>query len=559
MKEITKYTISCGGAKKLSKGSDGSHYKELEYREEKKDRNVRIKLTDFIRKNYKLPDRCKDLLEIAGYLFAADRITYRGHEDSDELHSWSREFEIHIKVRDKKFWERKDVKEVLSDTLKFITGDHKYSFHFYLQEETDFPSNLFDHNKFTIDSKKKISIVLFSGGLDSLAGVIERFEESDDELCLVSHQSGQGAVMSTQNKLFGALPEKYLARCKHYKFNCGLHKTPTIDESQRTRGFLYTSVAFVLAHNFNQDSIFVPENGITSLNLPMTQDLMNGRASRTTHPKTIGLLQKLFTLIHGKEFKVVQPFLFHTKTEVIQIIKKYNKEDLICSSVTCSNTRQSKDRTHCGKCIQCIDRIFATHSAGLQEFDHKGLYLHRFCDDIFAEGDRLVKVVTDYIAMADQFGENNMDEFYGKWGYELLELIDYIEGMDENEIIRKYYDLAKRHSNNIKVAMDKMRLLYDDLYEKKHPRSFYSLIVDQRRYKEVDERKQKTQRQLIIEFLKKNYPNFLDEYIDESKIAKEITEELFSELVSNEKKKKINVIRVELVNMKAGKIPIEVN
>lgn len=559
MKEITKYTISCGGAKKRRKGREDPHYKELEYREDKKDRNVRIKLIDFVRKNYKLPDRCKDLLEIAGYLFGADRITYRGNDDDIEYHSWSREFDIHIKVRDKKFWERSDINELLGNILKFITGDHKYTFHFYQQDEPDFPSSLFDDIKFSMDTKKRASIVLFSGGLDSLAGVVERLEESKDEVCLVSHQSGQGSVMSTQNKLYEVLKGTYAERCKHFTFNCGLHKTPTVDESQRTRGFLYTSVAFVLAHNFNQDSIYVPENGITSLNLPATQDLMNGRASRTTHPKTINQIQKLFTLIHGKDFKVIQPFLFNTKTEVIGIIKKYNREDLICSSVTCSNTRQSKDKTHCGKCIQCIDRIFATHSIGLQEFDHKGLYQHRFCDDLFDEGDRLVKVVTDYISIADQFGENNIDYFYDKWGYELLDLIDYIKGMNHNEVIKNFYELAQRHSKNVKDALHNMRALYDDLYKKKQPRSFYSLILDQRRYKELDEKKGKTQRQSIIEYLKKYYPNFSSEYIDESKIAKEITEESFSELVGNAKKKKINVIRVELVNMKAGKIPIEIN
>lgn len=559
MKEITKYTIACGGAKKRRKGSDDPYYKELEYREEKDDRNVRIKLTDFIRKNYNLPDRCKDLLEIAGYLFAADRITYRGHDDDNEYHSWSREFEIHIKVRDKKFWERDDVKEVLSNTLKFITGDHKYTFHFYQQEEPDFPSSLFDDSKFTIDTKKKASIVLFSGGLDSLAGVIERLEESTEEICLVSHQSGQGGVISTQNKLFEALTEKYPGRCKHYTFNCGLHLTPTIDESQRTRGFLYTSVAFVLAHNFKQDTIYVPENGITSLNLPLTQDLMNGRASRTTHPKTIGLLQKLFTLIHGEEFNVIQPFLFNTKTEVIEIIKKYHREDLICSSVTCSNTRQSKEKTHCGKCIQCIDRIFATHSVGLQEFDHKGLYLHRFCDDTFDEGDRLVKVVTDYIAMADQFGENNLDEFYGKWGYELLELIDYMEGMDENEIIRKFFELAKNHSKNIEDSITRMRTLYDKPFGKGHKQTFYNLIVNPRSYKQNGLKDKKKQRALIKEYIKKHFPNFLEDFVDESKLAKEITEKLYPDLVGGQKKKKINVIRVEIVNMKAGKIPIEVN
>ena len=135
MKEITKYTVSCGGAKKGRKGKDEPHYKELEYREDRPDRNVRIKLTDFIRKNYNLPDRCKDLLEIAGYLFAADRITYRGKEDNDEFHSWSREFHSH-QVRDKKFWEGIEVRKLLSDVLKFITGDYKYTFHFYKQKRT---------------------------------------------------------------------------------------------------------------------------------------------------------------------------------------------------------------------------------------------------------------------------------------------------------------------------------------------------------------------------------------------------------------------------------------
>jgi hypothetical protein len=44
-----------------------------------------------------------------------------------------------------------------------------------------------------------------------------------------------------------------------------------------------------------------------------------------------------------------------------------------------------------------------------------------------------------------------------------------------------------------------------------------------------------------------------------SKAAKEITEKIYPDLSGREKKRKINVIRVEIVNMRAGKIPIEVN
>jgi hypothetical protein len=121
--------------------------------------------------------------------------------------------------------------------------------------------------------------------LDSLAGVIELLNTTDSEIWLASHQSGSNRIKGTQKKLFDALNEKYPGRCKHYKYQCGLSRDASSDESQRTRPFLYFSTAFTLAQVYNLNEITVFENGVTSVNFPETQDQMNARSSRTTHPK----------------------------------------------------------------------------------------------------------------------------------------------------------------------------------------------------------------------------------------------------------------------------------
>ena len=86
--------------------------------------------------------------------------------------------------------------------------------------------------------------------------------------------------------------------------------------------FYYTSIAYALAHALSQREIFVYENGITSINFPTRQDQMNARSSRTTHPKTIALLENLFSEVNQSEIKISTPFLWSTKTDIFRILKR---------------------------------------------------------------------------------------------------------------------------------------------------------------------------------------------------------------------------------------------
>jgi hypothetical protein len=245
-------------------------------------RLVNLMLPKFVDQVYYLPNRILDLLEIAGYVFAADRASYRGPKDAVEFHSWARLMRFIIRVREPDFWNQESVKSKLNASLMFMTGDCEYTFEFMAGHSTP-PTSLFDSEEFAVAPKGPTSVVLFSGGLDSLAGVLERLETTNEELYLISHRSGQPSTKKTQRGLVKALTAAYPGRVYHYAFDCGLSGERAAEETQRTRGFLFGSIAFALARRLSLDSFLAYENGVTSLNLLRRQDLINARASRTTH------------------------------------------------------------------------------------------------------------------------------------------------------------------------------------------------------------------------------------------------------------------------------------
>ncbi|MEP1305009.1 MAG: hypothetical protein ABJM22_03880, partial [Balneola sp.] len=345
MSSSTPNIILCNGASRPSNLSP--HKKEilLEYDPESPNINVNIPLPKLVGKVYHIDDRIKDLLEIASYIFAADRMVKRGTTSQVEYQSWSRSFHFAVKVRDFEFWNQGIVKNKLQEALVFMTGDKSYEFTFQKGHSTP-KRGFFDEKEFQFKPQNANSVLLFSGGLDSLAGVIDRLETTQDDVFLISHvsQSGTG---KTQKQLFNAIDSFYPNRCEHYKFKSNLKGNSAQEETQRTRSFLYSSIAFAIASSFSQKRFFFYENGITSINFSKREDLINARASRTTHPKTLGLLSELFTLINESEITIEHPFMLMTKTDVLSLISKYGKANLINSTVSCSKTRfKLQNSTH---------------------------------------------------------------------------------------------------------------------------------------------------------------------------------------------------------------------
>ena len=301
----------------------------------------------------------------------------------------------------------------------------------------------------------------------------------------MSHLSGQPGTTRTQNQLFKALNRDYPNRVKHYKFRCSLNSPiRASEETQRVRTFLYTSIAYALAHALSLKTLFVYENGITSLNFPKRQDLMNARASRTTHPKTIALLQDLFTEIEETRVEIKTPFLWKTKTDLFHILADLGRNDLITSTVSCNKTFQNLEQaTHCGGCSQCVDRRFAAYASGLDDIDESGIYALDFIQQQI-DNNEVKTILVDYVRQARDFATWNIDHFYTEMLNELADTTDYIAGMNEDEAVENIWKLCRLHGSQVLEAMKRMREVCDNPFHELPQGSFLEMIYERPYLKE---------------------------------------------------------------------------
>jgi 7-cyano-7-deazaguanine synthase in queuosine biosynthesis len=455
---------------------------ELEYRENTgRLRNIRVGLPNFIRSVFHLPPRMIDLLELAVFVFAADRLVTRGRRDAAVYDAWARTFEFRIRVRDVDFWRRTDVCAALAACLVFMTGDRSYSFQFEGGHSTP-PTGLFDADQFVIPSSVKPDVMLFSGGLDSLAGAIDLLDQGRT-VCLVSHSSQSGTT-HTQKILTQALQlhPSYRDRVRPYQFDCTLGGIKAVEETQRTRAFLYTSIAFALQYVFSADHIYVFENGVTSFNFPRREDQTNARASRTTHPKTMRLLEVLFSLVADRPIKIAQPFLWKTKVDVLGKIQGAGHEMLIASSVSCSETRTTRTRPQCGNCFQCIDRRLAAFAARVTDADHPGLYEHDVNTEPLTGEARTVAI--DYLRQARDFAQGTVNYFEQQYINELVDILDGLHPLREAQAVEQVWMLCRQHGSNVHRAVEQIRAQFDDPYLMVVPDSLADLIRQREHLKE---------------------------------------------------------------------------
>ena len=139
--------------------------------------------------------------------------------------------------------------------------------------------------------------------------------------------------------------------------------------TQRTRSFLFATLAFVLARMFGRDSFTFFENGVVSLNLPISADVLGARATRTTHPVIRGF-EQFFSQLVDLQISIETPFLWLTRKEVVERLEMTGHGSLLTKSVSCVHPiLWTTEVRHCGTCSQCIDRRFAVLAAGVEDHD----------------------------------------------------------------------------------------------------------------------------------------------------------------------------------------------
>ena len=77
-----------------------------------------------------------------------------------------------------------------------------------------------------------------------------------------------------------------------------------------------------------------------SLNLPPVAQVVGARASRTTHPQALAGFCRGLTNLIGHAFSVDNPFIWQTKSDVIEKIATYGGSELIPHTRSCTRVRE---------------------------------------------------------------------------------------------------------------------------------------------------------------------------------------------------------------------------
>ena len=398
-----------------------------------------------------VPDLLTDMLEVAAYVHCADQLIGRGTSQMTEMGAeWRRRFRFRIPVRCLGVWKNPRILGALCDTLGFLSED-EYAFEFV---EAAKPQPLQSYIPFeAVDqSFAPDEVVLFSGGLDSLAGAIDAIMGAGKRLALVSHQSST-MVTSKQHGLLAALRARTPpGSLFHIPVSINKGHSEAVEFTQRTRSFMFATLAFIVARMFGRDDLSFYENGVVSINLPVAEHVLGARASRTTHPQFLARCGRLFSLLLERDFTLSNPFLWKTKTEVVKVLEKNRQSDLISSSFSCANVRQAtKLSRHCGVCSQCVDRRFGILAAELSAYEPADNYEVDLFTGTHQSGFALT-MIEGYVLRAQKLATMSQHAFTASYG-QIFRAVEQLPGLPDDNVAR-LWDLHRRHGLEVVSVVD---------------------------------------------------------------------------------------------------------
>ncbi|UJW58776.1 hypothetical protein HXZ66_15790 [Bacillus sp. A116_S68] len=305
---------------------------------------IHVELLESLHLSYEKDSKIIDLVTIMSSIYCAD-IHYEKIENNPRYIS------LTIPVFNENDWV--DSLNDIADLVYWMSGD-------YINIE-------FIHNYYSPSSLKlplgydfKNEVTLFSGGLDSLTGAFYNYKNNimSDYVGFINkpeegnHQQNVG---NFYKQIFKRAEVILVKKPNLYKNTL----------TQYTRSLLYLSLAIAKAVENNSKIVRLYENGILSLN----PELEGRITTKTTHPKTLYLLNKILSK-QDINVDILHPFLYSTKGERT---KEMEESFLLTikDTFTCG-TGRSPLRNHkgqCGVCIPCLLRKISLASYDLEKYD----------------------------------------------------------------------------------------------------------------------------------------------------------------------------------------------
>lgn len=406
---------------------------------------VRLKAAEITRKMLgKIPDRLADLLDIACYVYCADQLTRRDTKLMARLGGdWQRDFRFTIAVRDLAFWSNPEVLSQIESTLTFLSDD-RFAFAFKATRRVSPPQEYLDLSgagpppSFVPDR-----VVLFSGGLDSFAGATEALIGQNERVVLVSHRSSP-FVAGRQATLLDGL-RKRVDPGRLFRLSVEVTKggNQAVEFTQRTRSFLFATIGFIVARMFGKREVTFYENGVVSMNLPLAPHVLGTRATRTTHPRVLHDFGSLFSRIAEHDIKIVNPYFWLSKADVVRKIADFGCQNLIEQTFSCAEVRKAnRNNKHCGVCSQCVDRRFGILAADCGAHEPSTNYVVDLIRGAREQGTD-ASLMEAYLLAAHRYAGVSEAGFRSAYG-QIFRAIRYLD-VPANEAAGRLHHLHVRH------------------------------------------------------------------------------------------------------------------
>ena len=331
-----------------------------------------------------LPDRAADLLDVLGAAYAADRRSKRCFNGAA---TGQRRISIRMPVREPELWSSPESEVSLRELLSWVSGD-VWVFEFTRQDsvrgQDDRQGFLFE-----VPLKAPATVSLFSGGLDSLAGLAYHSLGSPGGSrilvsgCTHNRLAAQQAAQVKRIRAAwsrGSPVASEDVRHVAVPFGVDAERPAQEEKGQRTRALLFLAMGATTALQARTDTLYVFENGIGALNLPLNGSQLGIDNYRGVHPRTLGMAEGLFGSILGEPVFIENPFMFTTKAEMCRALAAAGLGDVVREAVSCDGYPQRvRGQSQCGCCTSCVLRRQALRCSGLAGNDPSCAYRH----DIF--------------------------------------------------------------------------------------------------------------------------------------------------------------------------------
>jgi 7-cyano-7-deazaguanine synthase in queuosine biosynthesis len=316
----------------------------------------------------RLSARMVDLLRLSLGVIVVDGLLRR-----DAASAGLRNPHIEVEVLDPAFWCGEEVARTLKTSLDFLSGDDDW--HVRFVPDRTACHHYQDEFAFTGPT----TVCLYSGGLDSAAGLAARLREQPDRTyipLIVRHQFLRGSLVKRQFDLlkrrYPVAPSQFLPLIiAAFVRNCRLYRDfgiRTRETSHRCRSFLFTALASVVAAVEGSDRMEIYESGIGAVNLPLTSGMSGWRTTRSTHPHFLRTMSRLVSLVVGRTITLELPFIDQTKASMVGVLAKDGLNELALTTVSCIlHPLRRGNIKQCGFCPACVFRRYALQLAEIPE------------------------------------------------------------------------------------------------------------------------------------------------------------------------------------------------